>query len=146
MNETVKIVLSADFAAASCNSEFQTDSAIVLSGLRKKEYAKQRGLIEKLLDLGQTSTLDATSAKESGRTKNTKHNSENDSSRKDTKTGDDNVVQIEPEIQSYEEWRDNMIKKAQEQLKKIPAWSTWHRDWRRQDRKTVYIHAFEIFI
>lgn len=121
MNETVKIVLSADFAASSCNSEFQTDSAMQLSGLKKKEYVKQRGLFEKLLDLGQMSTLDATPAEENGKLKKTKHDSEIDILRKDKKNGDDNVVQIEPEIQSYEEWRDGMIKKAKEQLKNIQA-------------------------
>ncbi|XP_055311782.1 origin recognition complex subunit 6 [Sitodiplosis mosellana] len=118
-NETVKIVLSIDCAASSCNSEFQTEVAIQLSGLKKKEYGKQKGLFEKLLDLGKKSTLDAAPAKENGRTNKTKNVPEISIPRKDQNNSDKNTVQVEPEIQSYEEWRDCMIKRAKEELEKI---------------------------
>lgn len=58
INENAKIIISIDCAANLINSEFQTDEAIKLSGLKKKEYGRQKELIEKLLDLGKKLTLD----------------------------------------------------------------------------------------
>lgn len=51
LNETVKIIISIDCAANSCGNEFDHDQAIKLSGLKKKEYNRQKELFEKLLDL-----------------------------------------------------------------------------------------------
>lgn len=226
INENAKIIISIDCAAnLLSNSEFQTDEAIKLSGLKKKEYDRQKELIEKLLDLGKKLTLDEICAQlelsDSIKTnaaqllkeyKKTKFLSEdiNDAqyltmaiyqschirkyktsnikskliqlSRLSAKTwkslenewfcwieanpsvlkqakattannqveekgntnkrnyfpeisskifflgnnvckhkinGDENMVQIEPEIQPYEEWREYMVKNAEAELKKI---------------------------
>lgn len=43
--------MSIDCAANSCGNEFDHDQAIKLSGLKKREYNRQKELFEKLLDL-----------------------------------------------------------------------------------------------
>lgn len=57
-NETVKVILSIDCAATTCNSEIDIDDAIKFSGMKRKEYIGQKELVEKLCDLGKKLTLD----------------------------------------------------------------------------------------
>lgn len=57
-NDTVKIIISIDCATTLCNTEFKPVEAIAITGIKKKEYARQKELIEKLLNLGKKFTLD----------------------------------------------------------------------------------------
>lgn len=63
ISEVAKTVISIDCAAALCNSEFHTDDALKLSALKKKEYSKQKELIETLLGLSKKLSLDEICAK-----------------------------------------------------------------------------------
>lgn len=57
-NETAKMIICIHCAASLCNSEFNMDDAVRLSGLKKKEYVRQKELIEKLLEVGKKLTFD----------------------------------------------------------------------------------------
>lgn len=62
-NASLQVVLAIHFAANLCNTEFDKSKALQLSGVKAKEYTKQKELFEKLLDLDKKLTLDEICAK-----------------------------------------------------------------------------------
>lgn len=58
IKETAKIIICINCAAISCNADFDRGQAISLSGLKEKEYIRQKELFESLLDLSKKISMD----------------------------------------------------------------------------------------